>query len=159
MILWPLRKRSALLVFALSALIGGALEQFTGWGMEHFMSAQSWTYLGLPDHITQWVAWRFLAMWGVLGLAWCKVVMPELVYRIGEVTSRRQLVVVILLAAFMVLDIAMTLACFWRAGQRNLGFKPINAFELYVDTHFDDDFIENTFENVRIGEDIPPAPH
>lgn len=62
--LWQVRDRPWWQIFLLSALLGGALEQTTGWGMERFANAESWTYLGLPDHITQWVAWRFLAMWG-----------------------------------------------------------------------------------------------
>ena len=155
MVLWPLRREPAWKIFLISAVVGGLLEQVTGWSMETFMRAQSWTYLGLPDHITQWVAWRFLVMWGVLGLVWARAIMPEMIYRIGEPTSRRQVIVVTLLSAFIMLDIVMTVACFWRAGQRFQGVPPRNGFEEYVDMHFDDRFIAETFENVRIGEDIP----
>lgn len=155
--LWQVRDRPWWQIFLLSALLGGALEQTTGWSMERFANAESWTYLGLPDHITQWVAWRFLAMWGLIGLTWCKVIMPELIYRIGQPTTNRQMVVVGVLTAFMTLDIVMTLACFWRAGQRHRGVPPSNPFEVYVDTHFDDDFIADTFENMQIGGKLPPA--
>lgn len=157
MVLWPLRGEPAWKIFLISAILGSALEQLSGWGMEYFAHLQSWTYLGLPDHITQWIAWRFVFMWGILGLVWCRVIMPELIYRIGEPTSRRQIVLVTLLAAFIVLDVTMTLACFWRAGQRLEGVPPRNGFELYVDTHFDDRFMARTFENMKIGEDIVPS--
>ena len=156
--LWQVRERPWWQIFLLSAALGGMLEQTCGWGMEHFADLQSWTYLGLPDHITQWIAWRFLAMWGLIGLVWCRVIMPELIWRIGEPTSTRQTVVVSVLSVFMVLDIAMTLACFWRAGQRSNGVPPSNPFEIYVDNHFDDDFMARKFENMKIGEDLPPAP-
>ena len=155
MVLWPLRKEPVWKIFLISAILGSCLEQLAGWSMETFAHAQSWTYLGLPDHITQWVAWRFVAMWGVLGVVWTRAIMPEMLYRIGEPASRRQVVVVTLLAAFIVLDVVMTVACFWRAGQRFEGVPPRNAFESYVDMHFDDQFIAKTFENMRIGEDIP----
>ena len=156
--LWQVRDRAWWQVFFISAALGGTLEQCAGWSMEHFADLQSWTYLGLPDHITQWIAWRFLLMWGVIGLVWCKLIMPELIYRIGEPTSRQQTVVVSLLTVFMVLDIVMTLACFWRAGQRHHGVPPQNPFEVYVDNHFDDEFMARTFENMVIGKDLPPAP-
>lgn len=156
--LWQVRDRAWWQVFLISAALGGTLEQCAGWSMEHFADLQSWTYLGLPDHITQWIAWRFLLMWGIIGLIWCKLIMPELIYRIGEPTSRRQTVVVSLLTVFMVLDIVMTLACFWRAGQRHHGVPPQNPFEVYVDNHFDDEFMARTFENMVIGKDLPPAP-
>lgn len=154
-VLWPLRKRPVWQLFLLSAVLGGLLEQTAGWGMERFAHLQSWTYLGLPDHITQWVAWRFLAMWGLIGVLWCRVIMPEMVYRIGEPTSKRQKVVVGLLTAFITLDIVMTVACFWRAGQRSEGVPPRGPFEAYVDTHFNDDFMARTFENMKVGEDLP----
>ena len=85
-------------VFLVSAVVGGALEQLAGWSMSTFFDAESWTYLHLPDHITQWVAWRFLAAWGVLGLVWCRAVMPRLLYQIGMPTTRRQAVFVTLVA-------------------------------------------------------------
>ncbi len=66
--LWQIRKEPVWKVFLISAVLGGVLEQTAGWSMEHFAHLQSWTYLGLPDHITQWVAWRFLVMWGLLGV-------------------------------------------------------------------------------------------
>lgn len=157
MVLWPLRKERVWKIFLLSAVLGSLLEQTAGWSMETFAHLQSWTYLGLPDHITQWIAWRFVAMWGILGVVWCRVIMPELIFRIGEPTSRKQVVLVTLLAAFIALDVVMTIACFWRAGQRLEGMPPRNGFEVYVDTHFDDRFMAETFENMRIGEDIPPA--
>lgn len=156
-VLWPIRKRPAWQLFFYSAFLGGILEQTAGWSMEHFAHLQSWTYLGLPDHITQWVAWRFLIMWGVLGVVWCRVIMPEMIYRIGGPTTRRQRVLVALLTAFISLDIVMTVACFWRAGQRSEGLPPRNPFEAYVDTHFDDDFMARTFENMVVGEDLPTA--
>ena len=156
-VLWQVRDEPWWAIFLLSAVLGGVLEQSAGWCMEHFMHAQSWTYLGLPDHITQWVAWRFLFAWGVIGLVWCKAIMPELMYRIGEPTTTRQMVVISLLTAFMALDILMTLVCFYRAGQRVHDLPPRNPFEAYVDQHFDDDFMADTFENMRFGEDLPVA--
>ena len=155
--LWEVRNRPGWQVFLISAALGGTLEQCAGWSLDHFAHLQSWTYLGLPDHITQWIAWRFLFMWGVIGLAWCRLIMPELIYRIGEPSTGRQAAVATLLAIFMALDIAMTLGCFWRAGQRHQGVPPRNALEVYIDNHFDDRFMAETFENMRIGEDIPPA--
>lgn len=156
--LWQVRSRPGWQVFLISATLGGTLEQCAGWSLDHFAHLQSWTYLGLPDHITQWIAWRFLFMWGVIGLVWCRLIMPELIYRIGEPSTRGQAVVATFLTIFTVLDIALTLGCFWRAGQRHQGVPPQNPFEVYIDTHFDDRFMAETFENMRIGEDIPPAP-
>lgn len=155
-VLWRLRDQPTWMIFLISAGLGGILEQLAGWSMETVMHAWSWSYLHFPDHITQWVAWRFLIVWGLLGVAWCKVIMPELLYRIGEPTSRRQAVVVSFLTAFIALDTAMTVACFWRAGKREEGVPPQNVFEEYVDRHFGDEFIKGKFENLRMDSDERP---
>lgn len=139
-------------VFLVSAVVGGVLEQLAGWSMSTFFDAESWTYLHLPDHITQWVAWRFLAAWGVLGLVWCRAVMPRLLYQIGMPTTRRQAVFVTLVAVYLVVDVAMTLVCFNRKTERDAGVPPANAFEQWVDTNYSDEFIAGRFQNLKIGD-------
>ena len=139
-------------IFLVSAAVGGVLEQLAGWGMSTFFDAESWTYLHLPDHITQWVAWRFLVFWGLLGLVWGRVVMPRLLYLIGMPTTRRQAVFVTLVALYLVADVAMTLVCFNRKTERDAGLPPSNAFEQWVDTNYSDEFIAGRFQNLKIGE-------
>ena len=139
-------------VFLVSAVVGGLLEQLAGWSMSELFDAESWTYLHLPDHITQWVAWRFLVMWGVLGLVWCRSVMPRLLYQIGMPTARRQVIFVALVATYLVADIAMTLVCFDRKAERDAGVPPSNPFEEWVDTNYSDEFIAGRFQNLKIGD-------
>lgn len=155
-VLWPMRNEPVWKIFVISAAVGGMLEQLAGWGMETIMHAWSWSYLHFPDHITQWVAWRFLVMWGVLGLVWCKVIMPEMLFRIGEPTTRRQGIVVGFLTAFIILDISITMLCFYRAGKRQEGVPPSNPIEYYIDDHFGDEFISDTFENLNLNRDELP---
>ena len=156
MVLWNFRTAPKTQVFFISALLGGGLEQTTGMLMEDLFHAQSWTYIGLPDAITQWIAWRFLFAWGVLGLVWCRVVMPEVIYRIGEPTNRRQIVIVSLMTAFLVVDMLATVFCFYRKACRDAGIPPHNSVEEYVDSRFNDEFIANRFQNLVVGEDLEP---
>jgi len=139
-------------VFLVAAVIGGLLEQITGWSMETLFNATSWSYSHLPDHITKWVAWRFLVFWGFLGLVWYRAVMPVLLYRIGMLTSKRQLVFVLLLTVYLVADIFMTVACFNRKTERDAGVPAQNAFEVWVDNHYTDEFIASRFQNLVIGD-------
>lgn len=139
-------------VFLVAALIGGLLEQVTGWSMEALFHATSWSYSHLPDHITKWVAWRFLVFWGLLGLVWHRVVMPVLLYRIGMPTSKRQFVFVLLLTVYLAADIFMTVACFNRKTERDLGVPAQSAFDVWVDDHYTDAFIAGRFQNLVIGD-------
>lgn len=156
MALWNFRKAPAWHVFFISAGLGGGLEQMTGMLMEDLFHAQSWTYLGLPDAITQWIAWRFLFAWGVIGLIWCRIIMPEAIYKIGEPTTRAQHVLLVMITIFLVADIGMTIYCFARKTARDEGVAPVTAMDQYVDSHYDDEFIANRFQNLVVGEDLEP---
>ena len=149
---WGMRKVRANdgVVFLVSAAVGGGLEQVTGWAMETLFHASSWTYIHLPDHITQWVAWRFLFFWGVIGLVWARYVMPDLLYRIGAPTFKRQAVFVLLLAAYLGLDIFMTMACFTRKTLRDEGVPAATPFQEWVDENYTDQFIAARFQNLVI---------
>ena len=149
---FQLRRRNAgmLAIFLVSAAIGGGLEQVTGWAMETLFNATSWSYSHLPDHITKWVAWRFLFFWGLLGLVWARSVMPRLLYQIGMPTSRRQILFVTLVAVYLVADIGMTMACFNRKTARDAGVSAANGFEQWVDTNYSDEFISGRFQNLVI---------
>lgn len=155
---WNLRKHGARnwQVFLVSAAIGGSLEQITGMAMNDLFHAQSWTYLGLPDAISQWVAWRFLIAWGIIGLLWFHVFMPETLYRIGMPTTHRQTIIAVLLAVFILADVFMTMACFTRKTERDEGIPAANVFEQWMDTHYTDEFIASRFENLVIGHDLAP---
>ena len=154
---FQLRRHGAgsLQIFLASACIGGGLEQLTGWAMEELFNATSWTYEFLPDHITKWVAWRFLFFWGILGLVWARGVMPRLLYQIGMPTSKRQVLFVTLVAVYLVADIGMTLVCFNRKTARDAGVPAANAFERWVDTNYTDEFISSRFQNMVIESGAP----
>ena len=149
---WVMRKvnASGSLVFVVSAALGGGLEQVTGWAMETLFGVSSWTYVYLPDHITQWVAWRFLFFWGIIGLVWARYVMPDLLYRIGAPTYRRQATFVLLLAAYLALDIFVTLACFTRMTLRDEGVPAVTPFQEWIDENFTDQFIAARFQNLVV---------
>ena len=151
-----LRRRNATWwqTFLAAMIVGGLLEQITGWGMETLMGAVSWDYSAVPGAITKWVAVPFLLFWGILGLIWADVVTPWLLDLIGEPTTRRQVVFVLILAVYLGLDVFMTTACFARRAARDHGIPPANGFEVWIDTHYSNEFMSNRFENMVIeGED------
>lgn len=143
------------MVFIVSMVVGGLLEQITGWSMETLMGAVSWDYIagGVPGAITKWVAIPFLFFWGLLGYIWYKFIMPDLLWRLGEPTTRRKAIFITLLSIYLIADIVMTLMCFERRAARDAGIPPHNAFEEWVDENFNNAFMSERFQNMVIGGD------
>ncbi len=139
-------------LFLASMLVGGLLEQVTGWGMETFMGAVSWDYIagGIPGAVTKWVAMPFLIAWGLMGLVWGTVIMPEVLFHIGEPSSGMRVVVTAVLGAFLVADITVTLTCFGRVIGRDAHIAPTNALEQWVDDNYGDEFFFRRFGNMEI---------
>ncbi|MDO4797810.1 MAG: putative ABC transporter permease [Coriobacteriales bacterium] len=140
------------LLFVSSMLMGALLEQTAGWGMQTFFGAVSWDYIagGIPGALTQWVCLPFMLMWGVLGCVWGRVVMPNLLFAIGEPSTRLRMASVALLAVFLVADIALTLLCFERVVERKASMPPSNRLEQLVDKRFNDTFVSQRFQNMWI---------
>lgn len=152
-VLWRLRDRPGWQIYLLSALLGTALEQLTGMGMEYIAHATSWDYSALPDHITQWTAWRFVIIWGFLGLLWVRVILPEMLYRIGRGKGNRaRIIIASALLVFIIFDAVVTVTCFTRNTERAEGIPPANGFEQWIDTHYDSEFISERFENLTVEE-------
>lgn len=149
---WNMRRHhaSALVIFLVAMVVGGGLEQFTGWAMETLFHATSWDYSYVPGHLTKWVSVPFLFVWGALGLVWTRAIMPGLLVRIGEPTTRRQVVFVVLVAVYLTADLLLTLVCFDRQAARDAGVPPQNAFEEWVDEHYSDEWISERFQNLTI---------
>lgn len=155
LVTFQLRKMHAKgwVVFLVSMVVGGLLEQLTGWAMENFMGAVSWDYIagGIPGAITKWVAVPFLFFWGLLGYLWYKFIMPNLLWGLGRATTKRKAIFVTLLSIYLIFDVFMTIMCFGRRAERDAGIPPANAFEEWVDEYFNNAFMSERFQNMVIG--------
>lgn len=147
--LWKLRKQPLWVIFAVSLVLGSCLEQFAGSVMEDGFHVTSWTYSHMPDAITQYVSLRMSIIWGILGCVWCRLVMPVIVYHIGEPSHSVRVLVTVLLTSFLIVDGVMTLYVAARKDARDQGIPPANAIERYIDVRYDDSFMERRFENAE----------
>ena len=138
-------------IFLASMLVGGILEQVTGWAMETFFGVLSWDYIAghIPCALTKWVALPFLFMWGALGCVWDRYIMRGLLRVVGAPTTKKRTVFVALLGVFLIVDIVVTIACFSRMAQREDNVPPANALEEWVDKSYDDEFVAQRFQNIE----------
>ena len=155
--LWKIRKRPVWVIFLFSMVLGSLLEQLVGMTLEHVFGMISWTYESYPDAVTKFVCLRMSLMWGMLGCVWAYSIMPEIVFLLGTPKEPARTVLVVALTAFLVADAAMTIAVSLRKAARDEGVAATNALDQFIDRHYDDEFMEERFENVEYT--TPPSPH
>lgn len=152
-------KKNPLIIFLVSALIGGAFEVFVGWFMQTSFGVVSWSYshirlFGMPDPIAVLTGGRtctpFACMWGLGGLIWIKVLLPRLLKLINMIPWKRRHSATVILTAVMLIDGVMTLQSLDYWYQRVNGtIRNIPVAQFY-DKHFDNEYMENRFQSMTM---------
>lgn len=143
---------SAPAMFLVAALVGSGVEVAAGWLMEVLFGAVAWDYSHLPGSFGRSLNLGFALVWGALGLAWTRLAMP-LIHRIARNVDWRSAAVRTLStagAAFMAVDIAVTLQVLARESARADGLPPANPIERCIDEQFPSAWMQQRFENMSI---------
>lgn len=152
-------KKNPLIIFLVSALIGGAFEVFVGWFMQTSFGVVSWSYshirlIGMPDPIAVLTGGRtctpFACMWGLGGLIWIKVLLPRLLKLINMIPWKRRYSATVILTAVMLIDGVMTLQSLDYWYQRVNGTVRNIPVAQFYDKHFDNEYMENRFQSMTM---------
>lgn len=152
-------KKNPLIIFLVSALIGGAFEVFVGWFMQTSFGVVSWSYshirlFGMPDPIAALTGGRtctpFACMWGLGGLIWIKVLLPRLLKLINMIPWKRRYSATVILTAVMLIDGVMTLQSLDYWYQRVNGTVRNIPVAQFYDKHFDNEYMENRFQSMTM---------
>lgn len=152
-------KKNPLIIFLVSALIGGAFEVFVGWFMQTSFGVVSWSYshirlFGMPDPIAVLTGGRtctpFACMWGLGGLIWIKVLLPRLLKLINIIPWKRRYSATVILTAVMLIDGVMTLQSLDYWYQRVNGTVRNIPVAQFYDKHFDNEYMENRFQSMTM---------
>ena len=152
-------KKNPLIIFLVSALIGGAFEVFVGWFMQTSFGVVSWSYshirlFGMPDPIGVLTGGRtctpFACMWGLGGLIWIKVLLPRLLKLINLIPWKRRYSATVILTAVMLIDGVMTLQSLDYWYQRVNGTVRNIPVAQFYDKHFDNEYMENRFQSMTM---------
>lgn len=152
-------KKNPLIIFLVSALIGGAFEVFVGWFMQTSFGVVSWSYshirlFGMPDPIAVLTGGRtctpFACMWGLGGLIWIKLLLPRLLKLINMIPWKRRYSATVILTAVMLIDGVMTLQSLDYWYQRVNGTVRNIPVAQFYDKHFDNEYMENRFQSMTM---------
>ncbi|WP_315897665.1 putative ABC transporter permease [Xiamenia xianingshaonis] len=148
-----LHKKSLILVFVLSALVGGAFEYFTSWFMQYTYGAVAWDYTG------QWLSiggrtcgWA-MGCWGLLGCVWIKLLLPLLLHVINLVPWNWRYSLTTAAAALMLVDAIMSLQALDCWYERLSGQPVDTPIERFYAQHFDNAFMSDRFQSMTINPD------
>lgn len=145
--------KNVILIFLVSAVIGGAFEYLTSWFMQFAFGIVAWDYSGTFLSIDGRTNFVFMVMWGVLGVAWIKLLLPQLLKLINLIPWNWRYGVTAACAALMLLDGVMTVRSIDCWYQRMAGKAPDTPIEQFYAKHYDNDFMQNRFQTMTMNVD------
>lgn len=136
-------------IFIISFLAGSITEYICSWGQETFFGSVAWDYSNLPLNINGRICLLYSLFWGVLGLAWVKLVFPLM----GKVLRSKHSTIEVTLAwifvVFFIFDSALSAAAGARMNARKDGIAPRNKIEMILDERFPDSRMQSIYANSK----------
>ncbi|HIZ46609.1 MAG TPA: putative ABC transporter permease [Candidatus Olsenella pullistercoris] len=153
-------KANPVIIFLVSAVIGGLFEAAVSWFMQVGFGAVAWDYSGstifglFPDPIAILFGGRtstlFMCMWGALGFVWIKLCLPWLLKLINLIPWKARYSVTTLCALLMLVNGVMTLQALECWYQRESGLAPSSPVEEFYAEHYDNAYMQNRFQSMTI---------
>lgn len=146
-------KSNIVLIFVVSAVIGGGFEYLVSWFMQFAFGIQAWDYSGTFGNIGGRTNVRFMCMWGALGVFWIKLILPRMLEFVNLIPWNMRYVVTTVCAALMFVNATMTLVSLDRWYERLADQPPETFIEQFADDHYGNTFMQNRFQTMTIDPD------
>lgn len=155
-------QKNFLIIFLVSALVGGIFEAAVSWWMQTSFGAVAWSYSaelapGIPDPMAILFHGRtstpFMCMWGVLGVMWIKLCLPRLLALINLIPWKWRYSLTTVVTVLMLVNGIMTLQALDCWFGRVSGRESTSPVEQFYAEHFDDAYMEQRFQSMSIHPD------
>lgn len=139
-----------IVVYAESAVIGGAFEYFAAWFWESAFGIVAWSYIDQPFNVGGKTCLGIALVWGFAGLAWVKFAAPVLRHASNAVPAKWRQPIAWAALAFFLADAAVTIGALdcWMA--RIAGEQPHGFYQEFFAAHYGDSFMQTRFETMSI---------
>lgn len=142
--------KNVILIFLVSAVIGGGFEYLTSWFMQYAFGIVAWDYTGTWLSIDGRTNGMFMIMWGFLGLVWIKVLLPQMLKLVNIIPWNWRYAVTSVCAVLMIANGVMTLVALDCWYGRMAGKPADSAITQFCAEHYDNEFMKERFQSMSI---------
>lgn len=153
-LLYRYRNRRDGFLFAFGTVLGGAYEYGCSVLSELLFGTIFWDYSAIPFNLGGRINLLYCFFWGIATVVWIKGIYPKMSSFIELLPMRGGKRLTWIMAAFMVLNMAVSAAAFARYVGRNTSDQPADsAFEEFLDRHYPDERIRAIYPDAKILEE------
>lgn len=143
-------KRNVILIFFVSAVLGGAFEFFVSYWMQYTYGAVAWNYTGQFLSIDGRTCGWAMGCWGLLGVLWIKLLLPAMLWLIDKIPWNWRYAITTVAAAFMAVDCIMTLMALDCWYERLAGRPVVSDIQQFFNAYFDNTWMADRFQSMTI---------
>jgi uncharacterized membrane protein len=150
--LFKIRYKRNHLVFICSMVIGIVFEYMCSLFQEITFGTVSWEYSRTFLNLGGRTNLLYGVLWGILGLAWVKVLLPVILMYIERIPKRIGMILTSALFIFMFLNITLSGLAIYRQSQRYKGNPATNSLTRFIDKKYTDAYLKRIYPNMILVE-------
>lgn len=139
-----------IVVFLVSAVIGGAFEYFASWFLQFAFGVCAWDYSGTFLSIGGRTNFMFMCFWGILGVLWVKLLLPVMLNIVNLIPWKWRYTITSVAAVLYIADGVMTLVALDCWYGRLAGKPADNALAQFCADYFNDEWMSERFQSMSI---------
>lgn len=142
------REKNGVLIFSLSALLGGIFEYICSWLQELSLGTVSWEYSSKPFNFGGRTSLQFAIIWGLLGYFFIRYIYPFISTWVERTPNGIGIVLTWSIFALLATDMIISVAAVKRQTDRLNGIEASNSFSKFMDEHYNDNFLKKIYPNM-----------
>lgn len=135
--------------FIIYCVAGAAVEYAAGLFQEVFFGSRSWDYSNYVLNINGRISLVMSLVWGVLGVAFAKLVFPLIIRVQNKIEGKLNSVLCFVLSIFMAANLLVSAAAIMRWERRLKGIEPRGEVERILDKRFDNERMRKIYNNMH----------
>ena len=147
--LYRLRNANALWIFGASAVVGAAFEWVCSFLQEKAFGCVSWEYSHTPFNLGGRTNLFFAICWGLMGLLFIRNFYPWVSGYIEKIPNKLGRILSVIIAVFMVFNMAISAAAVGRQSARFNGKPAANFVEAFLDRQYPDAYLAKVYTSME----------
>lgn len=139
-------------IFMAGFVVGGAYEYLCSVFTEIVFGTVFWDYSHMPLNIGGRTNVLYCVFWGLLAVLWIKLLYPLMEKRIEKMPPLAGKILTWAIVLVMTCNGVLTAGAMVRYTQRQSHPEPRNVVEQFIDSRYDDEWMENRWPNMVIPE-------
>lgn len=139
---------NGIIIFFISAIIGGVFEYLCSWVQEKAFGSVSWDYDSKNLSINGRTSVEYSVFWGILGVFFLRDIYPLFDKFMSYFSDGTIKILTIIFLVFLIPDIIISALAVRREVARMKGVQAKNALDRFLDKKYPDEFLKKIYPNM-----------